>query len=127
MALSSIVEVGFRATGNYSAIGGSSGQESEGCRVRRTERLRSILTVDLEDWYTSSLALFNASLAEYGRRPNESVVGNTRKMLEIFEEFSCRATFFVLGVVAEYYPGLVKEIHRRGHEIATHGYAHRLV
>ena len=37
-----------------------------------------------------------------------------------------RATFFVLGWIAERLPGLVKEIHSRGHEIASHGYTHDL-
>ncbi|SPD74993.1 Polysaccharide deactylase family protein, PEP-CTERM locus subfamily [uncultured Desulfobacterium sp.] len=38
-----------------------------------------------------------------------------------------RATFFILGWIAERYPKLVKEIHRRGHEIASHGYGHQLI
>jgi len=38
-----------------------------------------------------------------------------------------RATFFVLGWVAERYPDLVREIHTRGHEVACHGYNHQLV
>jgi polysaccharide deacetylase family protein (PEP-CTERM system associated) len=37
------------------------------------------------------------------------------------------ATFFILGWTAERYPGLIKEIHSQGHEIACHGYAHRLI
>ena len=37
-----------------------------------------------------------------------------------------KATFFVLGWVAERLPGLVKEIHARGHEVASHGYGHEL-
>jgi len=38
-----------------------------------------------------------------------------------------RATFFVLGWIAERYPGLIREIRNRGHEVACHGYAHRLI
>ena len=37
------------------------------------------------------------------------------------------ATFFVLGWVADRFPDLVREIERRGHEVATHGYSHRLL
>ena len=40
---------------------------------------------------------------------------------------SYRATFFILGWIAERYPKLVKEIHARGHEIASHGYGHRVI
>ncbi len=38
-----------------------------------------------------------------------------------------RATFFVLGWIADRFPSLVKEIHRRGHEVACHGYAHKCI
>lgn len=36
------------------------------------------------------------------------------------------ATFFILGWIAERLPGLVREIHSRGHEVASHGYGHTL-
>ena len=55
------------------------------------------------------------------------VVGNTQKLLAIFEQFDVRGTFFVLGWVAERYPQLVKDIAAGGHEIACHGFSHRLV
>jgi polysaccharide deacetylase family protein (PEP-CTERM system associated) len=55
------------------------------------------------------------------------VVGNTQKLLAKFERFDVRGTFFVLGWVAERYPQLVRDIVARGHEIACHGYSHRLV
>jgi polysaccharide deacetylase family protein (PEP-CTERM system associated) len=38
-----------------------------------------------------------------------------------------KATFFVLGWIAERYPGLVRRIQKEGHEIACHGYAHKLI
>jgi len=52
-------------------------------------------------------------------------VTNTRRLLKIISEHGARATCFVLGSVAESYPTLVREIHEAGHEIASHGYAHR--
>jgi len=55
------------------------------------------------------------------------VDGNTRRILELLDSFSIKATFFILGWVAERCPVLVREIHRRGHEIACHGYGHELV
>ena len=55
------------------------------------------------------------------------VCANTDRLLAIFNESDVRATFFVLGWVAERYPHLVKAIAAEGHEIASHGYAHRLV
>ena len=85
------------------------------------------LTIDVEDWYTSSLALFGESTVHYGGKPKESVVENTRKLLGILREYGYKATFFVLATVAEHYPGLVEEIEDAGHEIATHSYSHRLL
>lgn len=87
----------------------------------------NVLTIDVEDWYTSSLALFDEPNLPYGSRPKESVVRNTKKVLEILQGYGYKATFFVLATVVEHYPDLVKEIHDQGHEIATHGYSHRLV
>jgi polysaccharide deacetylase family protein (PEP-CTERM system associated) len=55
------------------------------------------------------------------------VEGNVRKLLALFDEAGARGTFFVLGWVAERHPRLVKEIAARGHEIACHGFSHRLV
>lgn len=55
------------------------------------------------------------------------VVPNTTRLLDLFDEFKVRSTFFVLGWVGERHPDLVKTIARRGHEIASHGYAHRLI
>ena len=50
---------------------------------------------------------------------------NTLKILEILDGYKVKATFFVLGWIAERYPGLVKKIHQEGHEIASHGYGHQ--
>lgn len=52
---------------------------------------------------------------------------NTDKLLSLFDECSVRGTFFVLGWVAERYPGLVRRISNAGHELASHGYWHQLV
>jgi polysaccharide deacetylase family protein (PEP-CTERM system associated) len=49
------------------------------------------------------------------------------KIIDLFERFETRATFFVLGCIASEHPDLIKKIHARGHEIASHGYAHKLI
>ena len=89
----------------------------------------NILTVDLEDWFQSSLELFgtNMSYDEASIKPTKKVVENTERFLQIFCEKNVKATFFVLGTVAEVFPDLVRKVHDKGHEIATHGYSHRLV
>ncbi|MCP4410301.1 MAG: DUF3473 domain-containing protein, partial [Gammaproteobacteria bacterium] len=52
---------------------------------------------------------------------------NTHRILDRFSERGISATFFVLGWVAERFPQLVREIAARGHEVACHGYSHRLI
>ena len=88
--------------------------------------MNNILTIDIEDYYMVSafaeVIPFN-SWSNYESR----VVNNTKRILHILKEFHAKATFFVLGWVAEKYPDLVCEIFQDGHEIASHGYAHQLV
>lgn len=82
------------------------------------------LTVDVEDWYhTNGL---NIPKDEWDRLPS-TVYENTIKLLDLFDEFEAKATFFILGDVAKKYPQLVKEIGNRGHEIGSHGMNHQLV
>lgn len=84
------------------------------------------LTVDVEDYF--HVAALAPSIHRDSWTSRESrVVGNTHKLLAIFEQFDVRGTFFVLGWVAEQYPQLVRDIAARGHEIACHGFSHRLV
>ncbi len=85
------------------------------------------MTIDVEDWYHSSLDLFKDSSVQHGAKPEPSVVDNTLKTLNLLSKTTNKATFFVLGTVAEHYPDIVKEILNSGHEVATHGYSHRLV
>jgi len=89
--------------------------------------LANIMTIDVEDWYHSSLDLFKDTQVVHGAKPDESVVPNTLSTLELLKNTGNKATFFVLGTVAEHYPDVVKEILNQGHEVATHGYSHQLV
>ncbi len=83
-------------------------------------------TVDLEDYFQVSAfdrAVSRDQWPSFDRR----VVANTRRMLDLLDRHAVRATFFVLGWIAEREPDLVREVRARGHEIASHGYEHRLV
>jgi polysaccharide deacetylase family protein (PEP-CTERM system associated) len=80
---------------------------------------RNVLTVDLEDWQQSTL---DTSLPISDR-----VLANTHALLDVLHRGGAKATFFVLGLVAERFPGLVAEIAAGGHEIASHGFSHRSV
>jgi polysaccharide deacetylase family protein (PEP-CTERM system associated) len=89
-------------------------------------RVVNAMTVDVEEHF--QVSAFEQAVSRASWESMESrVVSNTTRVLEIFDEAGVRATFFVLGWVAERFPGLVKQIAGRGHEIASHGYAHRLV
>ncbi|WP_223830052.1 polysaccharide deacetylase family protein [Paenibacillus arenilitoris] len=81
-----------------------------------------MFTVDVEDWFCSP----QLPLSDWERREIR-LERPVRQMLELLDERKALGTFFVLGWIARKRPGLIKEIHRRGHEIASHGYAHRLV
>jgi polysaccharide deacetylase family protein (PEP-CTERM system associated) len=84
------------------------------------------MSVDVEDYY--HVSAFEASV-ERSRWPEfeSRVVANTQRLLDLFDEFNVRSTFFVLGWIAARHPDLVREIAMRGHEVASHGYEHRLV
>ncbi len=88
--------------------------------------ITNALTVDVEDYFHVAALGPNIHRDSWTSRESR-VVGNTHKLLAIFEQFDVRGTFFVLGWVAEQYPQLVRDIAARGHEIACHGYSHRLV
>ena len=55
------------------------------------------------------------------------VEANTEKLLGLLAQSGMRATFFLLGWLAERYPSLVRRIASEGHEIASHGYGHELI
>jgi len=84
------------------------------------------LTVDVEDYFQVSAFADNVEYNDWDERPMR-VVDNTYKLLDLFDEYQVKATFFTLGWVAERKPELVAEIARRGHEVACHGYSHQLV
>lgn len=84
------------------------------------------MTVDVEDYYHVSAFEKAIPREEWEQWPSR-VESNTQRLLGLFDEQGIRATFFVLGWVAERHPQLVRDIARLGHEIASHGYSHRLV
>jgi polysaccharide deacetylase family protein (PEP-CTERM system associated) len=89
-------------------------------------RLTHILSVDLEDYFQVEAFAGVVSRSEWDRFPSR-VENNCRRLLDIFDRHSVKATFFVLGWIADRFPGLVREVHERGHELACHSYWHRKV
>ena len=86
--------------------------------------MKNVLTVDLEDWYHGNmLEDEETSFLEY----ESKLIELTEKILFLLDKYENKATFFVLGECAENFPDLIVEIHKRGHEIASHGYEHKLI
>jgi polysaccharide deacetylase family protein (PEP-CTERM system associated) len=84
------------------------------------------MTVDVEDYFHVSIFDGLIPKSQWESLPSR-VEANTERLLKIFSDVQVKATFFVLGWVAERHIGLVKRIADAGHEIASHSYAHRLV
>jgi polysaccharide deacetylase family protein (PEP-CTERM system associated) len=88
--------------------------------------IRNALTVDVEDYFHVSAFAGSIKRSDWDKYPLR-VVNNTQRLLELFDSSGIKATFFVLGWVAERVPDLVREIAARGHEVACHGYSHQLI
>ena len=88
--------------------------------------MKNAFTVDLEDWY--NVTNFSRVIRREDWVKMESRIDrNTGELLDLLSRREVKATFFVLGWIAERHPVLIKDIASRGHEIATHGYSHRLL
>lgn len=88
--------------------------------------MKNAMTIDVEDYFHVSAFAAQIRPSEWGSYECR-VEANTEKLLDVFDAGGIKATFFVLGWVAERYPTLIKGIASRGHEVACHGYSHRLV
>jgi polysaccharide deacetylase family protein (PEP-CTERM system associated) len=86
----------------------------------------NILTVDLEDWFVVENLKGNIDYRDWDDLPSR-VVGNTERLLDLFERHNVRATFFVLGWVADRFPHLIQNIALSGHEIGCHSFRHIMV
>jgi len=84
------------------------------------------MSVDVEDYFQVSAFEKTINSKDWDRLPCR-VEGNTNRILELFARHDVKATFFMLGWVAERYPGLVRRIVDAGHELASHGYMHTRV
>ena len=86
----------------------------------------NMMTIDVEDHFHASV--FDEAVPRHRWDHLESrVCANADRLLSILDRANVRATFFVLGWVAERFPALVRRIASCGHEIASHGYSHKLI
>lgn len=84
------------------------------------------LSFDVEDWFNVE-NLREACPAGSWDSFELRVEANTDRILGLLAKHGAKATFFVLGWIAEKRPGLVKSIADAGHEVASHGYSHQLI
>jgi polysaccharide deacetylase family protein (PEP-CTERM system associated) len=84
------------------------------------------ITIDVEEWF-HICGPIDALAFERWPSLRSRVVHTTRLLLEDLDRAGARATFFVVGWVAERHPELVAEIVAAGHEVGSHGHLHRRV
>jgi polysaccharide deacetylase family protein (PEP-CTERM system associated) len=88
--------------------------------------MRNALTIDVEEHFQAHAYEKVIDRSAWDRLPSR-VVRNTERVLAVLADHGTRATFFVLGWVAERHPELVRAIAAAGHEVGSHGYAHQLL
>lgn len=88
--------------------------------------ISNAITIDVEDYFHVSAFSDIVRVTEWDKYECR-VERNTQKLLQIFSDADVKATFFILGWVAQRYPGVVREIAAQGHEVACHGFSHQLI
>lgn len=89
-------------------------------------RVTNALSFDIEDWFHLVEIEAVADPAKWPALPS-LVERYTEQILRILQDARVRSTFFILGWVAERYPGLVRSIAAEGHELGSHSFWHRRV
>jgi polysaccharide deacetylase family protein (PEP-CTERM system associated) len=85
--------------------------------------IRNAMTVDVEDYFQVSAFERHIARDQWDRMPCR-VERNMDRILDLFDRRGVKATFFVLGWMAERYPAMVRRLTDNGHEVASHGYEH---
>jgi polysaccharide deacetylase family protein (PEP-CTERM system associated) len=85
--------------------------------------IRHIMSVDVEDYFHVEAFAGVVPRESWNRYPCR-VVDNCNRLLDIFDRYGVKATFFMLGWVADRFPAMVREVHNRGHELACHSFWH---
>ena len=88
--------------------------------------ITNAMTIDVEDYFHVSAFADRIPSRDWANFPSR-VEQNTYLLLRLLEKAEVRATFFVLGWVADRHPQLIRDIARAGHEVGCHSYWHRLV
>jgi polysaccharide deacetylase family protein (PEP-CTERM system associated) len=114
-------------------------KKDNGNKAGHRRRKKILITVDVEDWFQVENLKAWVPFETWSRQELR-VEKNVHQLLDIFDSIQLppkpgqnsfsfnkvKATFFVLGWIAQRLPGLVREIHDRGHEVGSHGINHQL-
>jgi polysaccharide deacetylase family protein (PEP-CTERM system associated) len=84
------------------------------------------LSFDVEDYFQVAALASAVDRRSWDAQPSR-VGANTTRLLDLLAARRVRATFFVLGWIAERHPAIVRSIAAAGHEIGCHGYSHELI
>lgn len=93
---------------------------------RGQKPVRNFLTIDVECWFHAYNLKERVTPSTWHLQPTR-IVDNVRRILDLLKTHDAKATFFVLGWVADHFPEVVRMIDEGGHEIGTHGYHHMLI
>jgi len=100
--------------------------DDEGNSYCEMKKIINYLTIDVEDYFQVAAFEKNVKICEWGSFESR-VTANTQRVLEVLEKVNTKATFFVVGWIAEQFPLLVEEIAKAGHVIGCHSYLHQKV
>src|SRR5215208_5815822 len=92
--------------------------------IAAAQSRRHVLTFAVEDYFQAG-ALSGVVQPRHWSRFEKRVEHNTRLVLDLLDACETKATFFVLGWIADEMPELVRELVSRGHDVASKGYHHR--
>lgn len=86
--------------------------------------MNNFLTFDIEEWYHAN---YDSVSTEQYKNTSTNLESNVDRIIDLCGAHNVKSTCFVLGELADSKPQIVQKLHQAGHEIASHGYAHRLV
>lgn len=88
--------------------------------------MKNAISIDVEDWFCANNISEIINIKKW-EQCESRISQNTLKILSVLDKKDVKATFFILGWIAERFPEIVEKINNEGHEIATHGYSHSLL
>ena len=99
------------------------GPSREGVLRKADGRVLNAMTVDVEDYFQVEALSRAVPRQDWDAIPSRVEIG-TGRLLELFARHRVKATFFVLGWIAERHPAMIRRIVESGHELASHGIQH---